>query len=45
MADIWAIEREYVLGYLDKKENHVLTQEDLSTFKDALGTEGSDNPP
>ncbi|MCK5127572.1 MAG: S49 family peptidase [candidate division Zixibacteria bacterium] len=44
MADIWAIERNYILGYLDKKENHTYTQEDLSAFGDALDTEGSDNP-
>ena len=32
MSEIWAIERNFILGYLDKKENHTYTSEDLSTF-------------
>lgn len=44
MSSIWAIERNYILGYLDKKENHIYTSEDLSVFEDALDAEGSGNP-
>jgi len=44
MPNIWAIEPNYIVAYLDKKENHPLTLEELSAFAGNLGIEESDNP-